>query len=111
MSLVPYDRIEALAQAIVEQFQPDRIYLFGSYAYGDPTEDSDLDVLVVMPVDEMELHQTALNIRLALKQRPDCDLDLIVRSTHQYETAKSCPDGFLSTIQKYGRQLFPRQAA
>ena len=41
-------KIRALAREIASQFQPEKIFLFGSYAYGDPSRDSDVDLLVVM---------------------------------------------------------------
>ena len=40
-------QIQAVVQRIVEGYAPDRIILFGSYAYGTPTEDSDLDLLII----------------------------------------------------------------
>ena len=43
--MIEMDQIQALSEQIVEQFQPDRIILFGSYAYGTPNEDSDVDLM------------------------------------------------------------------
>ena len=40
-------QIQAVVARIVEGYRPDRIILFGSYAYGTPTEDSDLDLLIL----------------------------------------------------------------
>lgn len=55
--MISYSQIQAFSQQIVEQFQPEQIILFGSYAYGQPTEDLDVDLLVIlafegMPVDK-----------------------------------------------------------
>lgn len=41
--------IRRYTRAIAAEFSPDKIILFGSYAYGTPHEDSDVDILVVMP--------------------------------------------------------------
>jgi predicted nucleotidyltransferase len=41
--------IRRFARQVGERFQPDKIMLFGSYAYGKPHADSDVDILVVMP--------------------------------------------------------------
>jgi hypothetical protein len=46
---IPMRVIRAFARRVAERFQPDKIILFGSFAYGTPHEDSDVDVLVVMP--------------------------------------------------------------
>src|SRR6266571_7050671 len=50
-NLVPMSAIRRYARAIAERFQPEKIILFGSYAYGTPTPDSDVDLLVVMPTN------------------------------------------------------------
>ena len=50
-NLVPLSAIRRYARHIAERFQPDKIILFGSYAYGTPTPDSDVDLLVVMPTN------------------------------------------------------------
>src|SRR5258706_16379839 len=46
---IPMRVIRVYARQIAKRFQPDRIILFGSYACGTPHEDSDVDLLVVMP--------------------------------------------------------------
>jgi len=48
--MVTRRQINALARRIAERFRPSKIILFGSYACGAPEEDSDLDLLVVMPL-------------------------------------------------------------
>ena len=45
-------QIRQVSDEIARRFQPERIILFGSYAYGTSTEDSDVDFLVVMPFEE-----------------------------------------------------------
>jgi uncharacterized protein len=46
--VISFSQIQAFSQQIVEKFQPERIILFGSYAYGQPTEDSDVDLLIIL---------------------------------------------------------------
>ena len=46
---VPMRLIRRFARQVAERFQPDKIILFGSHAYGTPHEDSDVDILVIMP--------------------------------------------------------------
>jgi predicted nucleotidyltransferase len=46
---VPMRLIRKFARDVAERFRPERIILFGSYAYGTPHADSDVDILVVMP--------------------------------------------------------------
>lgn len=49
---IPQQAIEDAVCQIVRHFQPQRVILFGSYAYGQPTPDSDVDLLIVMESDE-----------------------------------------------------------
>src|SRR5207248_3147569 len=73
---IPMRVIRRFARQIAERFQPDKIILFGSYAYGTPHEDSDVDLLVIMPALD-ELYQ-ALKIRLAVPA--PFAMDLLVRT-------------------------------
>jgi predicted nucleotidyltransferase len=51
--------IREIVQQIVERFRPQKVILFGSYAQGKPTPDSDVDLLVVMETNEQALHAAA----------------------------------------------------
>ena len=51
--------IREIVQQIVERFCPQKVILFGSYAQGNPTQDSDVDLLVVMETNEQALHAAA----------------------------------------------------
>ena len=49
--MIPMHEIEAFTARVAEQFLPQRIILFGSYARGEATSDSDVDLLVVLPCE------------------------------------------------------------
>ncbi len=51
--------IRVIVQQIVERFRPQKVILFGSYAQGKPTQDSDVDLLVVMDTNEQALYAAA----------------------------------------------------
>jgi predicted nucleotidyltransferase len=59
---IPMSAIRRFARQIAERFQPQKIILFGSYAYGTPHEESDVDLLVVMPTR----NATAESVRMPL---------------------------------------------
>ena len=46
--MISKDKIQEVVSRLVETYDPLEIYLFGSYAWGNPTEDSDLDLLIVV---------------------------------------------------------------
>jgi predicted nucleotidyltransferase len=56
---VTLQAIREIVQQIVERFRPQKVILFGSYAQGKPTPDSDVDLLVVMETNEQALHAVA----------------------------------------------------
>ena len=47
--MVEMKKIRDFTSLIAREFNPERIILFGSYAYGEPSDDSDVDLLVVLP--------------------------------------------------------------
>ncbi len=63
--MITPSQIRQVSDEIARRFQPERIILFGSYAYGTPTEDSNINILVVMPFEERPAKK-ATEIRLAV---------------------------------------------
>ena len=74
---VEMSRIKDLALQIAREFGPQRVILFGSYAYGHPTEDSDVDMLVVLPFEGKPVRKA---IEIRNKLNPRLPLDLLVRT-------------------------------
>ena len=73
--MISLPRIQAYADRIAETFHPDKIILFGPYAYGNPTEDSDVDMLVSMPFEGRE---RAKSMEIKRSVGVDCAMDLLV---------------------------------
>ena len=71
------DRLEPYLRMIVEKFQPIKIILFGSYAYGQPTEHSDVDLLIIRDGIQSE-RQSDLEIRKAFWKLPRPSLSFTV---------------------------------
>ena len=103
-NLVPMSAIRRLARQIAERFQPDKIILFGSYAYGTPTPDSDVDLLVVMPTRDPFAHA----VRIGEAIEPGCFLDLIVRTPALLEQRLQWGDWFLREIVSRGKVLYEK---
>src|SRR4029450_6489379 len=68
--------IHRFARQVAERFQPDKIILFGSYAYGTPHPDSDVDILVTMPARS----QRTQAFRIRWEVPAPFPMDLIVRT-------------------------------
>lgn len=101
--MVSPERIQEVANFIAQQFQPDKIILFGSYAYGNPTEDSDVDLLVLMDFAGKSLKKS-VEIEEALDVR--FPLDLIVRTSGQVQERIARKDVFLREIVDKGQTLY-----
>ncbi len=71
--MVSMKEIREVGRQIGRQFRPDRVLLFGSYADGSATDDSDVDLLVVLPFDGRPFHKS-LEILNRLDIRFPCDL-------------------------------------
>jgi predicted nucleotidyltransferase len=92
-----------LTRRIVEQFHPEKIILFGSYAYGEPKPESDVDILVIMDTHIKEI-QKALEIRQAIN--PLFGLDIIVHTPEKLQKRISLGDSFLKEIVEKGIVLY-----
>ena len=101
--MIAKDDIRELAHRIGARYHPDRIILFGSYARGNPTPDSDVDLLVVLP-------HTGKNWRMAAEiraqTRPKFPLDLIVRAPHEMRERLDAGDPFIREIAEQGEVLY-----
>ncbi|MBI3760865.1 MAG: nucleotidyltransferase domain-containing protein [Chloroflexi bacterium] len=98
--------IQAIADRIAEKFKPDKIILFGSYAYGDPQPWSDVDLLVVMETTLTPNKQRrAISRALAPKPFP---MDVVIRSSRELEERIPLGDWFLKEIVERGKVLYER---
>jgi uncharacterized protein len=95
--------IQKIVQQIVEHFHPQKVILFGSYAHGTPTEDSDVDLLVVMETDEPPLHAAA---RIAAAIDHPCALDILVRRPSDLEASLARKGVFATEVLTTGVVLY-----
>ncbi len=96
--------IRRFALEVARRFDPDKIILFGSYAYGKPDEGSDVDLLVVMPAK----NETAQATRIRLAVRRYFAMDLIVRTPENLRCRLDQGDWFLREIVSRGKVLYDK---
>ncbi len=101
---IPMRVIRRFAREVAERFQPDKIILFGSYAYGQPNEDSDVDILVIMPARN-ELDQ-AFKIRFAIPTPFPMDLIVCKPKTVQWRLDEG--ESFLTEVVSRGKVLYEK---
>ena len=91
--------IHVFVEQVVSRFRPVAVILFGSFAYGNPTEDSDVDLMVIMPHHGSGA-QTATQIRLACPRA--FPMDLIVRTPAELRQSIRSGDPFLREVTSKG---------
>ena len=93
---------------IAETLKPDKIILFGSYAYGKPTPDSDVDLLVIMKTDaNTKDRYLAISSILSPREFP---VDIIVKTPAEIKFALSNKDNFfIRDIILRGKTLYERR--
>lgn len=101
--MISFSTVEAFCEEVVEKFRPEKIILFGSYAYGEPTLDSDIDLLVVLP---FEGHPARKAVEILISIDYHFPLDLIVRTPRNIEKRLEMGDFFIQEILHKGRILY-----
>jgi len=93
-------------QKIVDELNPEKIILFGSYAYGRPTPHSDVDLLVVLKTNA-SLKERSWKVSRLLLPRP-FPVDILVKTPKEIEKALKSGDFFLREILTRGKVLYER---
>lgn len=101
-------RIRAYCDAIAQEFRPQKIILFGSYAYGEPTPNSDVDLLVILSFRGNDVAK-AIQIR-ALFDTP-FPMDLLVRKPEFIAERLRERDMFIELVMTQGRVIYESQHA
>jgi predicted nucleotidyltransferase len=99
--------IRQMVRRIVSQFRPEKIILFGSHARGDAGPDSDVDLLVVMPV-EGSRREKAVEIGVALHDIR-VPKDIIVTTPEAFELRKEIVGTIERPAARQGRVLYARK--
>ena len=103
-SSVSLRAIRQFARRVAERFLPDKIVLFGSYAYGTPREDSDVDILVIMPT----LNQIDQAIKIGCEIPAPFQMDLIVRTPKNLGWRLAEGESFHTEIMTRGKVLYEK---
>jgi predicted nucleotidyltransferase len=91
---------------LVTALCPQKIILFGSYVYGTPSADSDVDLLVILDTQARPVDRYVSVSRL-LRPRP-FPLDLVVKTPEEIAQAVDRGDAFIDEVLTHGRVLYAR---
>lgn len=102
------DQLRPYLKILVEQFQPEQVILFGSYAYGEPTKDSDVDLLVVKPIHSDRV-KDKVAIRRAwwplMRHTTPLSFDLLLASPREFNISTIPNNAFHAEIKSRGIRL------
>src|SRR5260221_379871 len=89
---VTEEMIQGITKRIVDNFHPHRVILFGSYAYGNPHDDSDIDIFVEMD-SNLEWHPRCIQVKKVARV-PGVAMDVLVRTPEEVADRLSIGDHF-----------------
>lgn len=103
--MVDEQSIRSLSEHIVREFRPERIILFGSYAAGTPTPDSDVDLLVILPFEGRNFTKS---LEILNRTNPQFPIDLLARTPE--DTARRYQEGdpLIRQALDHGKVLYER---
>ena len=102
--MINQEKISNIVNKIATGYNPEKIILFGSYAIGNPDENSDLDLLIIKDSD-LPRPQRTVEIRKMLYGSM-VPIDLLVYTNKEIEESKSKTYGFIHKVLKTGKTLY-----
>lgn len=106
-TISPVIRKEVIRR-LVDEFQPEMIYLFGSYAWGEPNADSDLDLLVIVPESRENPIQRAVRAQRSLLG-VKAAVDVIVKTKKEFQRYATVKASLEAQISREGKLLYGRK--
>jgi len=103
--MVDEKSIAELSARIVREFQPERIILFGSYAYGQPRADSDVDLLVLLRFEGKGFRKS---LEILNHLAPEFPVDLLARRPEDTTRRYAEGDPLIREALDHGKLLYER---
>lgn len=97
--------LQEMTRRLVAEFQPCQIYLFGSYAWGKPNEDSDVDLFVIVPDSDESSRERGLRARTCLRDLRIAK-DVLVKTQAEVDWASRVYASLESEILEHGVKLY-----
>jgi predicted nucleotidyltransferase len=100
--------IQDIIQRLVETFQPEQVILFGSHAWGTPTPDSDIDLMVLVPDSELSPYQRAVLGHRCLSGLGIAK-DIIVSTRAEFDFWREAPASLEYKVAHQGKVLYDQR--
>jgi len=102
--MITQEQISEITKRIAGNFKPEKIILFGSYANGTPTEESDLDLLIIKDSDIPSRLQNRKVRKILSDLR--IPVDVIVKTTEEFQTYKDIIGTIIYPANKFGKVIY-----
>ncbi len=100
--------IQEMRDKIVENYNPKKIILFGSYAYGNPTNDSDIDLLIIKDTDERRADRFVKVKRMIYNPNLNIPTSPLIYTPKELEERLEMGDDFVKEIITKGKVIYER---
>jgi len=97
--------LKRVTQHIVDSLQPEKIILFGSYAWGQPHQSSDVDLFVVVPSSGLPAYKRARAVYRSLRDIM-IPFDVMVLTHQEMERVKYLPSSLAYKVIREGKTLY-----
>lgn len=102
------EKIETIISKLKKDYDPDQIILFGSYAYGNPTDESDIDLLIIKDTQEPILARWMIVRKLVTDLRKGLAFSPIIVTPSELKIRLDKGDPFFEEILQKGKKLYVR---
>jgi predicted nucleotidyltransferase len=107
MESIPEALLEEIVRRLTAEFDPERIIIFGSHAWGKPTEDSDIDLFVILTQSDERPTQRAIRVRGCLRGL-DASFDILVETRAEFDRRATVPASLEAEVLERGRVIYGR---
>ncbi|RLB04696.1 MAG: nucleotidyltransferase domain-containing protein [Deltaproteobacteria bacterium] len=97
-----YERLLNISERLKREYNAEKVILFGSYARGEETIDSDVDILVIAPTKERMIDRMASVSRIIRKLRNGLPISPIVLTPEEFRRKLDVGDAFIQTVVEEG---------
>ncbi len=103
--MVSKKQISAVINKISKKFHTKKIFIFGSYAYGQPSSDSDLDICIITDLGNKRKIDIVRDIRRELSSRFENPLDILLYEESEFNERANLKNTLEYKILKYGLMI------
>lgn len=108
--MISQSEIHDVSQKIITELNPEKIILFGSYASGIPTSESDLDLLVIVKESDLPRRKRAVKIRRDILDSHNFSKDILVYTQNEFDEWKNIKFSFINQVISTGKTIYDRHS-